>query len=127
MAQSPGHKKWPDHKVEEHQLDQRVQVEVAGEMIADSAKVIELEEDRHSKRYYFPRSDVDMDKLAGSNTTSHCPFKGEAQYYSANAGVKQIQDVAWSYEDPYDEHSILESYIAFHDERPEVTITQTRL
>lgn len=122
MTQSPGHKKWPEHKVQEKHLDQRVRILVHGEKVADSTEVIRVDEDNHQPRYYVPRSDVDMDKLSGSNITTHCPFKGETRYFNINLGVKQLQDAAWSYEDPYDEHRGLKDRIAFHDELPEVEV-----
>lgn len=122
MTQSPGHQKWPEHKVQEKQLNQRVQVLVKGESVADSTGVIEVDEDKHQPRYYVPRSDVEMNKLSASNTTTRCPFKGEAHYFNVNVETKEVQDAAWSYEEPYDEHRRLKDYIAFHDEIPEVEV-----
>lgn len=122
MTQSPGHQKWPEHKVEQRQVDERLQVKVHGESVADSARAIEIDEDDHPPRYYIPRSDVDMGKLSESNTTTTCPFKGEAHYYNLNFDVKKLQDAAWSYDEPYDEHSSLAGHIAFYDEIPEVEI-----
>src|SRR5919108_2467886 len=104
MSKSPGHKKWPDHKVQETKLEQRVQVEVNGEIVADSNDVIKVEEDGNPDRYYFPRTDVKTDKLEQSQTTTQCPFKGTAHYFSLKAGGNKLKDVVWSYQEPYDEH-----------------------
>jgi uncharacterized protein (DUF427 family) len=65
----------PDHKVEERRIGQRVKVEVGGHEIADSSDVIRVDEDGYPGRYYFPRSDVKMDRLERSSTTTKCPFK----------------------------------------------------
>src|SRR3954451_2488511 len=104
MSKAPGHEKWPDHKVQEERLQSHMQVEVNGEVIADSHNVVKVTEDNHPDRYYFPRTDVRMEKLVRSPTTSHCPFKGTAHYFSLKAGGTELPDTVWSYEEPYDEH-----------------------
>lgn len=122
MTQSPGHQKYPDHKVEEKNLKQHVQVELDGEIVADSKDVIEVDEDGHQLRYYIPLSDVKDGLLSHSNTHTKCPFKGEAHYYDLNFGSKSLHDGAWSYDDPYDEHRALQGHVAFYDEVPDINI-----
>lgn len=122
MTQSPGHQKWPEHKVKEKHLAETIQVLLNGEVLAESQGVIEVDEDDHPPRFYVPRQDVDMNKLSPSNKHSSCPFKGRANYFNLNLGVKELQDVAWSYEDPFDEHRDLKEYIAFYDELPDIEI-----
>lgn len=122
MSKSPGHRKWPEHKVEEQPLEQRLQVKVQGEVLADTTRAIVVNEDEHPPRYYVPRADVTMEKLVDSETTSKCPFKGEAHYYSINVGSDQLEDAAWAYDEPYDEHHALAGHIAFYEELPGVEI-----
>lgn len=119
MSKSPGHQKWPDHKVEEHHLpaSSHVTVEIGGQVIADSHDVIRLDEDGHPSRFYFPRSDVTMDKLERSETTSQCPFKGTARYFTLRTEGRRLDDAVWSYEAPFDEHEDLKDRVAFYDDK----------
>ena len=123
MSKSPGHQKWPNHQVREEPLRQPMEVEVEGVVVASSADVIKVVENKSPVRYYFPRTDVRTDKLKRSQTTTECPFKGTASYYSLNVGERQLDDAIWSYEDPYDEHQALKGRMAFYDDRlPEIHV-----
>ena len=121
MSKSPGHQKWPDHKVIERPVGERVTVELDGQILADSRDVIRVDEDGSPARYYFPRSDVRMDKLAPTATTSQCPFKGTAHYFSlamdggGNGG--RLEDAVWTYDQPFDEHRALKDRVAFYDDK----------
>ncbi|HEX8962396.1 MAG TPA: DUF427 domain-containing protein [Rhodocyclaceae bacterium] len=123
MGKSPGHQKWPNHKVEDAPTAQRVTVEIGGQQIADSRSVVRVEEDQHPVRYYFPRSDVRMEMLEKTSDTTQCPFKGTASYFNINLGGRKFEDAVWSYEDPYDEHRDLQDRLAFYDDKlPEIHV-----
>jgi len=119
MSKSPGHQKWPDHTVREIPVGQRVTVELNGQILADSSNAIRVEEDGSPARYYFPRGDVSMDKLQRTATTSQCPFKGTAHYFtiSADDGSAKLDDAVWTYEKPFDEHQALKDRLAFYDDK----------
>ncbi|HEX8757343.1 MAG TPA: DUF427 domain-containing protein [Steroidobacteraceae bacterium] len=121
MSKSPGHQKWPEHKVRETPVGERVTVELNGQVIADSRDAIRVDEDGSPARYYFPRGDVTMDKLQRTASTSECPFKGTAHYFNlsmdgAGNGGK-LDDAVWTYEEPFDEHQALKDRVAFYDDK----------
>ena len=85
-----------------------------GEVIADSADAIRLEEGSYPAVYYFPRKDVRMDRLERSAHETYCPFKGTASYYSFKGGAR---NAVWSYEKPYDEMLALRERLAFYPDK----------
>lgn len=123
MGKSPGHQQFPEHKVIEQHVGERVRVLFHGETLADSNDVIKVEEDGFPARYYFPRDAVAMKQLEPSAMTSECPFKGVAHYFDLNVGEERVKNAVWTYEDPYDEHSALKERLAFYDDKvPEIEI-----
>jgi uncharacterized protein (DUF427 family) len=92
----------------------RIRAVFNGQTIADSRKVLLMHETRLAPVFYFPREDVRMDLLAKSDQLTHCPFKGNASYWTLRVGAKSAEDAAWSYESPYDESSLVEGYVAFY-------------
>jgi uncharacterized protein (DUF427 family) len=84
------------HRIGTRPSSRRVRVEHDGVVLADSTRAIELEETGAPTRYYLPREDVRTDLLTPSETTSHCPFKGDATYFSAPGAP----DAFWVYESP---------------------------
>lgn len=87
------------HRITTHPCDRRIRVELSGQVLAESDRAVALDETGLPTRYYLPRDDVRIDLLAPSDTTSHCPFKGDATYFSAD-GAK---DAFWVYEAPSEE------------------------
>jgi uncharacterized protein (DUF427 family) len=84
------------HRISTHPCESTVRVEHAGTLLAESDRAIALEETGIGTRYYLPRVDVRMDLLEPSTTTTHCPFKGDATYFSAPG----VPDAFWVYDAP---------------------------
>jgi uncharacterized protein (DUF427 family) len=123
MTKSPGHRHYPEYKVAKQYIDERMQVIVAGEIVADSCDVIKVEEEGARPRYYFPKEGVRAQCLDWSPTVTVCPFKGIAQYFNINAAGRVLEDAAWSYANPYEEHAALKGRFAFYEEKaPEIDI-----
>lgn len=92
---------------------QRIRAMFNGETIADSTRALVMNETRLSHVIYFPRDDVRMDLLSASVHFTNCPFKGNASYWSLNIDGRSAKDVAWSYQDAFDEALAVNDYIAF--------------
>jgi adenylate cyclase len=90
-----------------------VRVVFAGEIIVDSTDALVLHETRLPQVYYFPRKDVRMDLLQRTEHRTHCPFKGNASYWSIKAGDQVAVNVVWSYENPLIEAHEIRDYLAF--------------
>jgi uncharacterized protein (DUF427 family) len=90
------------HRITTRPFTGHVRVERDGRVLADSDRVVALEETGLPTRFYLPREDVRIDLLSPSETTSHCPFKGDATYLSA-PGAK---DAFWVYESPSEEDAL---------------------
>jgi class 3 adenylate cyclase/uncharacterized protein (DUF427 family) len=91
----------------------RVRVVFAGETIADSTDALVLHETRLPQVYYFPRKDVRMDLLQRTGHRTHCPFKGNAAYWSIETGNQAAENAVWSYENPLQEAHEIRGYLAF--------------
>ncbi len=94
-----------------------VRVVLGGEEVARTTNAHFAFETNHQVRYYIPEGDVRMDLMEGSATTSSCPYKGDAVYFSARIGGELFEDVAWSYPEPIAECPKIKGLICFFDER----------
>ncbi len=116
-GKSPGYAKHPDYKVDLIPSPRRLRVVVDGETIADSTAMMLMRETRHLPVYYFPLGDVRLDLMARTDHATHCPYKGEASYWTLKLGEREVENVMWSYERPYDEKPELAGYGAFYWDR----------
>ncbi len=106
-----------DHPIAIARNPQRVTVTQGGKVIADTTEALTLREASYPPVQYIPRKDADMAALARSTTTSWCPYKGEASYYSIPAGGEGSVDAIWSYEAPHDAVAEIKDHLAFYPHR----------
>ena len=88
-------------------------VRAAGAVLGESRDAMELIEGNYPPVVYFPRGDIAMAFLDPSETTSSCPHKGTASYYSIIAKSGEMKDAAWSYEGPQESVAQIKDYLAF--------------
>ena len=112
------------HQITITPSNQHIEVTLDGEKLASSDRALLLEETGSPDRYYLPREDVRTDLLRPTSTKTTCPFKGEASYWSVEAGGRVHNDVVWSYETPIAESEQITGLLCFYTERGvEVTAT----
>jgi uncharacterized protein (DUF427 family) len=121
-----GHPHDPYSRIDVRRSARRVRVEVDGVVLADTNQALALFETQLPTRFYIPRSDVRVDLLP-SPTTSVCAYKGQASYWSAEVGGSQVEDVAWSYEQPLDELSVVAGLVCFFNERTDSILDGQRM
>lgn len=95
-------------------MPKRIRVKVGSEIVADSNRVLVMQESDHLPVYYFPLADVRQDFLLPSDTVTESPFKGTATHYSINTGVTLVEDGAWHYKNPAPGCPPIQDHIAFY-------------
>ncbi len=107
----------PDHPITIESNPKRVRVTFNGKVVADSTHVLALKEASYPPVQYIPRSDVDMTLLTRTSHSSHCPYKGDAAYYSVKAGDKTAENAIWTYEQPFPAVAAIKDHVAFYPNR----------
>lgn len=107
----------PDYPITITPNPKRVRVIVGSQIIADTTYALQLQEASYPAVLYIPRGDARMDFFTKTGKASHCPYKGDASYYSVAAGGKAAENAAWSYETPFPAMAEIKEYLAFYASR----------
>ena len=107
----------PDHPITLTPNDARVVVTAGGKVIADTRAAVSLREASYPAVQYIPRKDVDMSQLERTDHKTHCPYKGDAAYYSIPAGGTRSTNAVWTYEEPYAAVTQIKDHVAFYPNR----------
>jgi uncharacterized protein (DUF427 family) len=116
------HARNPYKRVDVLHSSRHVRVEVGGEVIAETRSPRLLFETGLPTRYYIPMLDVRMELLELTATTTRCPYKGVARYWSVRAGDQLIPDLVWSYPLPIPECPKIENLLCFLNERADLWV-----
>jgi deazaflavin-dependent oxidoreductase (nitroreductase family) len=95
-----------------------------GRIVADTTKALILREAGYPQVYYVPLTDVDQTLLRPSPTTTYCPYKGDASYYSLAGPDGDIQDAVWTYTEPYPAVAAIAGHVAFYPELVQISATE---
>lgn len=79
-----------------------------GTVIAESATTVQVE-----GNHYFPADSVRREFFTDSTTTTVCPWKGTASFYSVTVDGKSNPDAAWFYPAPKDAAAEIKDHVAF--------------
>ncbi|MEQ4209593.1 DUF427 domain-containing protein [Actinopolymorpha sp. B17G11] len=116
------HPRSPYARIDVLASSRHVRVEVDGVTVAESAHPTLLFETGLPVRYYLPKTHVRMDLLTPSATATHCPYKGQAEYWSVTVNGTEHPDLAWSYRTPLPESQKVAGLIAFYDDKVDVYV-----
>jgi uncharacterized protein (DUF427 family) len=104
----------PDHPITITSNPHRIRVMLGGFIVAETTKSLTLQEASYPAVHYIPREDVRMDLLDPTDHRTHCPYKGDASYFTVNGGGLVRENAAWSYEEPAEAVGRIAGHVAFY-------------
>ena len=110
----------PDHPITLTPATRRWRAMYSGHVIADSNEAIILQEANYPPVVYLPREDVAMDYMSRTDRSTHCPYKGDAAYYTLLMNGHIAENAVWTYEQPFPAMSLIEGRLAFYTDKVEV-------
>jgi uncharacterized protein (DUF427 family)/class 3 adenylate cyclase len=127
MAQEDrGFAERPDYRISYEPCDRRVRVVFNGVTVADTRSALVVQETRLPPVYYLPREDVRMDLMTRTDYHTHCPFKGNASYWTLAVGDEVAENAVWSYEDPLPDAAPIRDYVGFYRNRMDAWYEEDR-
>jgi uncharacterized protein (DUF427 family) len=109
----------PDHPITIAPNPKRVRILFNGRVVADTARALTLREAKLAPVHYIPRADADMSALVRTAHATHCPYKGDAAYYSIEVEGRSSQNAVWTYEAPFAAVAEIKDHLAFYPSRVE--------
>jgi uncharacterized protein (DUF427 family) len=100
----------------------RVVVRVNGEIVADTSEALQLQESSYPAVQYIPFEDVEQDRLTRTDTSTYCPYKGDAGYYSVSTAAGTVEDVIWTYDQPYPAVAQIVGHVAFYPDKADISV-----
>jgi uncharacterized protein (DUF427 family) len=104
----------PGHRLLFEPFPRRVRAVLGGEMTLDTTSGMLLHESNLLPQLYLPRSDIREDLLTSTDHRTHCPFKGDAKYWSVTVKGQTADNAVWSYLDPLPEAGWLRDHVALY-------------
>ncbi|MCW2520040.1 MAG: hypothetical protein JWR46_2659 [Mycobacterium sp.] len=111
-----------EHPITVTPTGRHVVVRVNGEVVAETDDALTLQESTYPAVQYVPLTDVAPSALTRSDTTTYCPYKGEANYYHLSAAGGTVDDAIWAYEQPYPAVADIAGHVAFYANKADVTV-----
>ena len=89
-------------------------VRAGGAVLGESQNALELTEGDYPFVIYFPREDIAMAFLDRTDKTTHCPYKGDANYFSVVTKSATLENQVWTYEAPNEGVARIKDHLAFY-------------
>ncbi|KAK3718933.1 hypothetical protein LTR37_004849 [Vermiconidia calcicola] len=121
------HPKDPFKRIDISQSTRDIKVYVEGQRIAHTTTSMHLYETGLPCRFYIPLTSVDPTVLRPSKTTTKCPYKGEAEYYSVEIKGELHEDIFWYYRVPTLESGKVEGLLCPYNERVDIELDGKKL
>ena len=102
------------------QNPRRVRVTAGDKVIAETSKALILKEAKYPAVQYVPREDANMALLERTDRVTHCPYKGDASYYSVVADGKTLENSIWTYETPFPAMAEISGHLAFYPDKVKI-------
>jgi len=83
-------------------------------LIGESDNALTLQEASYPPALYVPVDDLDRSLLSTTDTSTYCPYKGEASYYAITTDDVTVDDAGWYYAEPYDAVAPIAHHVAFY-------------
>jgi uncharacterized protein (DUF427 family) len=112
----------PDHPITITANPKRVRVSSGGVVIADTTHALTLKEANYPAVQYVPRQDANMALLSRTERTTHCPYKGDANYFSISANGKTLENSIWTYETPFPAMAEIAGHLAFYPDKVTIEV-----
>jgi uncharacterized protein (DUF427 family) len=107
----------PEHPITIESNRKRVRVVFNGRVVADSTRALTLKEASLAPVQYIPRADVEMGLFVRTAHKTHCPYKGDAAYYSLSSDGRTSENAVWTYEAPFPAMAAIKDHLAFYPAR----------
>ena len=104
----------PGHALYLHPHARRVRAVFAGETVLDTLRPHLLHETGYLPRYYLPREDVRWELFEPTDHSTHCPFKGDARYWTLRVGDRMAENVVWNYPEPVEGAPNFSELVSFY-------------
>ncbi len=123
MTSRPVHQPTAEHPITINPTGARVVVRVNGEVVADTHDALQLQESTYPAVQYIPLKDVVQDRISRTGTSTYCPYKGEAGYYSVTTETGDtVEDAIWTYDQPYPAVAAIAGHVAFYPDKADVDV-----
>lgn len=111
----------PDHPITVEKNPARVTVRVGDQVVADTTAALVLQESDYPPVQYIPLADVDAAAIKATDTSTYCPYKGDASYYTLVTKDGELTDAVWTYRTPYPAVAEIADHVAFYPNKVEIS------